>query len=114
MRITFTQSGGFAGAVRGCRIDTAALAPEERLHLETLVDASDLKESIDRHAEAGRDLRQYAIHIERDGATVRACCDDRSVPPALRPLLNALAARATPQRPGWEEDGPAEQHPLDA
>jgi hypothetical protein len=25
MRITFVQSGGFVGAIKGCRIDTAAL-----------------------------------------------------------------------------------------
>jgi hypothetical protein len=37
MRITFTQSGGFAGLVKGCRIDTLVLAADERVKVETPV-----------------------------------------------------------------------------
>ena len=47
MRITFTQSGGFVGAVRGCRIDAAVLPAEERLRLEGLVAESGLDATLE-------------------------------------------------------------------
>jgi hypothetical protein len=37
MLITFTQSGGFAGLMKGCRIDTAQL---ERAVVEKLVETA--------------------------------------------------------------------------
>lgn len=97
MRITFMQSGGFVGAVKGCVIDDAGLAPDERQELESLVAASGLTESGEHVSAAGRDLRQYDIVIERDGAVRRIVCDERSVPEAARPLVGFLAGRARPQ-----------------
>jgi hypothetical protein len=107
MQITFTQSGGFAGAVRGCRIDAAGLPAAERRILEELVAASGLDGSLERFAAAARDRQQYDIRIERDGGTVRVCCDDPCLPEAARPLVRYLAARAGPRRPGWEEEASA-------
>jgi hypothetical protein len=100
MRITFTQSGGFAGLVKGCRIDTAALGPEERRELEALVEGSGLEASGERFAETGRDLRHYEITIEREaGPAVRLTCDEQSLPAAAAPLVHWLATRARPQPP---------------
>ena len=96
MRITFTQSGGFVGALRGCRIDAAGLPVEERRLLEDLVAASGLDASFERFDDAARDRKQYEIHIDRDGGAVRVCCDDHCLPEAARPLVGFLAARATP------------------
>jgi len=104
MRITFTQSGGFVGAVRGCRIDAAALPADERQRLEELVADSGLDASLERFSETGRDRRQYEIRIDRDGAAVRVCCDDACLPEPARPLVRFLAERATPRRPGWDAD----------
>ena len=99
MRITFVQSGGFAGTIKGCQIDAADLALDERHELESLVAGSGLTESFERFSETGRDLRQYEIVIEQDAAVQRIACDDRSVPEAARPLVAFLAARARPQSP---------------
>jgi hypothetical protein len=96
MKITFTQSGGFTGAIKSCTIDAADLAPVEREELESLVAGSGLTESLERFSPAGRDLRQYDIVIERDAAVQRICCDERSVPEAARPLVGFLSARARP------------------
>jgi len=100
MRITFMQSGGFAGVLKGCTIEATDLAPEERQELESLVAASGLTESFERFSSAGRDLRQYEIVIEQHASVQRIVCDDRSVPEVMRPLLAFLVARARPQPPG--------------
>jgi len=99
MKITFVQSGGFAGMLKGCTIDATDLAPDERQELESLIATSGLTESLERFSPTGRDLRQYEIVIEQDAAVQRIACDDRSVPEAARPLVAFLAARARPQSP---------------
>ena len=100
MKITFLQSGGFAGMLKGCTIDTADLAADERQELESLIAASGLTESLERFSSAGRDLRQYEIVIEQHATVHRIVCDDRSVPESARPLVAFLAARARPQPAG--------------
>ena len=97
MKITFLQSGGFAGMLKGCTIDATDLAADERQELESLIAASGLTESFDRFSETGRDLRHYEIVIEQDAAVRRIVCDDHSVPAATRPLVAFLSARARPQ-----------------
>ena len=92
MRISFTQSGGFAGLLKCCRIDTAALGPDERARVESLVVASGWTESWERFSE-GRDRFQYEIGIERD-TTVHVVCDDSCVPPEARPLVAYLKEHA--------------------
>ena len=101
MQITFLQSGGFAGAMRGVRIDPATLPASEREELERLVAACGLDGSCERFAETGRDRRQYDLAIDRDGRIDRLSCDDGCLPEAARPLVAFLAARATPQGPGF-------------
>ena len=99
MRITFLQSGGFAGMIKGCEIVAADLAPDDRHELESLVAGSGLTESFEQFSATGRDLREYEIVIERDAAVQRIGCDERSVPEAARPLVAFLVARARPQSP---------------
>lgn len=101
MQITFLQSGGFAGAMRGVRIDPATLPASEREELERLVAACGLDGSCERFAETGRDRRQYDLAIDRDGRIDRLSCDDGCLPEAARPLVAFLAARATPQGPNF-------------
>ena len=97
MRITFMLSGGFAGAVRGCRIDTAGLAAADRVAVEGLVVASGLVASFERFAAAARDRRQYDLAIDRAETFVRVSCDDASLPDPARPLVAELVRRSTPQ-----------------
>ncbi|MFM7206267.1 MAG: protealysin inhibitor emfourin [Planctomycetaceae bacterium] len=97
MWITFMLSGGFAGQVRGCRIDTQTLAAGDRAALEALVIASGLVASFERFAAAARDRPQYDLAIERAEAFVRVSCDDASLPEPARPLVADLVGRSTPQ-----------------
>lgn len=108
MHITFLLSGGFAGRIQGCRIDTSALADADRIQLEALVAASGLDGAQEFFTDAGRDLRRYGIVIEAGGRAVRLECDERSVPAPVRPLLAALMARASPQPPSFELPAPPE------
>lgn len=104
MRITFVQSGGLVGALKGCRIDTVALPPDQRGEIESLVIASGITESFTRRSESARDVRQYQIAIERAAGVLRVTCDDRCLPEAARPLVGFLATKAVPQRPGFGDD----------
>jgi hypothetical protein len=101
MRITFMQSGGFVGTIKGCVLTAAELTSDERQELESLVVAGGLTGSSERFSEAGRDLRHYDIMIEQDTAVHRLSCDDRSVPEAVRPLVAFLQTRARPQPPDF-------------
>lgn len=98
MLIRFTQSGGFTGTVRGCRIDSADLEDEDRERLETLVEAAGWTESWQAFSE-GRDRWQYDIVIDRDAHAVHVVCDDSCVPAPARPLVAYLKDNARPQMP---------------
>jgi len=93
MLISFTQSGGFAGLVRRCRVDTGALESEERARVEGLVAAAGWADPWEGFSE-GRDRFQYEIAIEGDAAPVHVVCDDSCVPPEARPLVAYLKERA--------------------
>ena len=99
MKITFRQSGGFMGVVRGCTVDTSALAGAERTHVEALVQASTLTASFSRQTEGGRDRRQYEITIEYEATHVHVVCDDGCLPEPARPLIAYLAGCARPVAP---------------
>lgn len=99
MRITFIQSGGFAGAVRHACLDTAGLAADERHAVEALVTESGLTMSWERFASAARDLKRYEIVIAGAAGTIRVACDDRCLPDRARPLVGFLIARSRPGLP---------------
>jgi hypothetical protein len=99
MRISFTQSGGFAGLVSGCRIDTSTLDAAERATVEELVGGAGLDASCECLSDSCRDGRTYEIAIERTTTEVRAVFDDASLPEAVRPLVVYLRRHAKPQRP---------------
>ena len=78
--------------MKHCRVDTAALEPEERTRVEALVVAAGWEVSWEKFSE-GRDRFQYEIAIERE-TTVHVTCDDSCVPPEARPLVAYLKEHA--------------------
>jgi hypothetical protein len=94
MRVTFLQSGGVVGAVRGCELDSRSLAPDEARELEALVVSSGITESGEFLSPAGRDLRLYEIRVENGMNIVVATFDDRTLPERARPLLSLLRRHA--------------------
>jgi hypothetical protein len=95
MKISFTQSGGFAGLVLSCRIDTAVLEVTERETVERLVIAAGIEESCECVSETARDALTYEIVIERT-TQVRVVFDEIRLPEEARPLVAYLKGHARP------------------
>ena len=96
MHVKFVQSGGVAGAVRGCELDSASLAPAEARDLEALVESSGLVASGEFLSPGARDLRLYEIQVRRDSGAVSVKFDDQTLPAKARPLVSFLRQNATP------------------
>ena len=114
MKITFLESGGFAGGLRGCRLDAAALAASERAELERLVAGCGITTSCERFSSGGRDRRQYDLAIDRAGRVVRLSCDEACLPAEARPLVEFLVARAMPQGLDFELPAASDEAPAAA
>ena len=95
----FTQSGGFAGLVKGCDIDTATLSPENAKELEQLVKAAGISGSGELLSRSGRDLQQYEITIEDGTRKASVIVDDQSAPQSVKPLIGYLKKCAKPKAP---------------
>ncbi len=96
MKVSFRQSGGFAGLIRGVDLNTATMDAEQAAELEGLVTASGIEGSKKARTHAARDLVQYEITIEQDDQTSKLSFDDKTVPDAAQPLLKYLRAQARP------------------
>jgi hypothetical protein len=99
LKVTFEQSGGFAGLVKGCVLSADELPADVAAELHRLVASSGLDVSREDLSRGARDRRQIAITIDRGGERVAIVCDDGCTPEGARPLVAFLAARARPQRP---------------
>jgi malate synthase len=97
MRVKFVQSGGVIGAVRGCELESSALPPDDARELELLVQESGLSVSGEFVTAEARDLRRYAIEVERGAETVAVTFDDATLPERARPLVSYLRRNARPQ-----------------
>jgi hypothetical protein len=94
MKVRFRQSGGFAGLVLGCDLDTSTLPPAEAQELTRLVKQANLEKIQLRRSEKARDLQNYEVAVEGDGITAKATFDDMSVDANVEPLLDFLRQRA--------------------
>jgi Emfourin len=99
MKVAFLQSGGFAGLLRGCELDTAELPAAEAVKLRAMVEASGLRAGKSAPPPGARDLIGYEIRIETDDGELTAAFDDASVPAEAEPLLAYLRKRSTPRPP---------------
>jgi hypothetical protein len=97
VKLTFTQSGGFTGLIRGVTIDTRDLPEEEGRRLESLVRSSGLFDELPARKSAVRDAHQYELVIE-DGTNTRTVEFDETTKPAgAVALVKELKARSKPQ-----------------
>ena len=99
LRIRYVQSGGFAGLIRGCTIDAAALAPAAATVLKRLVKAASLGELKTARTQGVADLLLHDLAIETDAGTLHLSFDDLTLPRALKPLMAFLARRSKPLSP---------------
>lgn len=99
MKVHFQQSGGFAGMMRGCTLDTDAMDPGEAGTLEALVRQSSIRGMTTAQDPGARDVFAYEIDIEAEGETHHLTVDELSLTPEVVPLLEFLRTRARPQSP---------------
>ena len=97
MKIRFDQSGGYAGLLRGCEIDSTDLSPEKGEELEQLVKASAISTSGEHLSQSSRDLHQYEITIEDGDSKTSVVFDDETLPQSAKPLIGYLKKCAKPQ-----------------
>ena len=96
MQVSFRQSGGATGFVRGVDLDTARLDPATAGRLEELVRTSGIRGQTERVSDRARDLRQYEIVIRGEAGLASLVCDDATLPKKVRPLIRFLDAHAGP------------------
>jgi hypothetical protein len=97
VQVTFRQSGGFGGLLRGCDLDTEKMPPGEAAKVRALVEKFDLGEGASL-TERARDALVYEITLERGGARRKLLFDELSMPPSAVPLVEYLVERSSPRR----------------
>lgn len=99
MIVRFMQSGGYAGLLKGCELDTKTLPPEQAKELELLVETSAIPASGEFLSDSSRDLHQYEITIEDEASKSSVIFDDESLPQAAKPLIGYLKKYSKPKAP---------------
>lgn len=97
MRIRFTVSGGFAGTVKECVLDTTAMPPSERLRLEELVEPALQLPAGEFLSRQGRDLEQYEIDLDDGHVQVCFIYDSTTLVPSAKRLVAYLKKCARPR-----------------
>jgi Emfourin len=96
MIVRFSQSGGWAGLLKGCELDTKTLPPEKAEKLRQLVEASAIPASGEFLSDSSRDLQQYEITIEDGASKTSVVFDDESIPQSAKPLIGFLKKCSKP------------------
>lgn len=94
MKITYQQSGGYAGITKRYEADTATMDPTDGEALQALVEQAALQGSMTVLSNEARDVVLHDIRIEQAGKTDQLVVDDLTAPAALQPLLGFLKKRA--------------------
>jgi hypothetical protein len=97
MIVRFVQSGGYAGLLKGCELDTNTLPPDQAKELQELVGASAISASGEHISDSSRDLRQYEITIDDGASRTSVVFDDESIPQSAKPLIGYLKKCSRPQ-----------------
>ena len=99
MRITLTQTGGWANVQLGCTLDTAELSPEQAREVEALLSPPSLAILRSVGPAIGsepQDGLQYCLEAETEHGMEVACYGDAGKPDSLRRLLEALRPHFRP------------------
>lgn len=99
MIVRFMQSGGYAGLLRGCELDTKNLTAEQARELKQLVERSALPASGEFLSDSSRDLHQYEITIEDEGPKISVVFDDETLPQSARQMIGYLKKCSKPATP---------------
>jgi len=98
VRVQFTLSGGFAGAVRQCALDTASMDADEARALEALVKDADLSTPGEQRSDSGRDFEEYEISIDDGHGSVTVVRDQSTLSAGAKALVAYLKKCAKPAK----------------
>ncbi len=98
MKVSFSQTGGFAGLRREATLDSEQLSAEDNRALHDLVQQAGFFELPPKLAppQPGADRLQYNITVEANDRRHTVEVSDEAVPAQLQPLLEHLKANARP------------------
>lgn len=95
MKVTMTETGGWANVRRSCTVDTCQLSAELARPLETALHNPELFQNWPAPF-AARDAKQVTIIVYIDGSEQRASFSEAAPPPQARPLLEMLRPYCKP------------------
>jgi hypothetical protein len=102
MKVQFLQSGGFAGLIRHCALDTKTMDADEAATLQRLVQEANLSAPrATRHAvsRSARDLEEYQISVDDGGEGLTVVHDQSTLPAEAKALIGYLKKCAKPGQP---------------
>jgi hypothetical protein len=97
MKITFWQTGGFAGLNKVAEINSEQLSDQECELLSLLVNQSTFFEIPEPVQQVRPDEEQYAITIESSGRSRTLHVGRSQLPDQIKPLIEYVAKRAVYQ-----------------
>jgi hypothetical protein len=100
VKITFRQSGGFAGLIQGCELESDDLSPDERARLLQLVDACErATRSAPQAPSRARDAMTYRLNVDRPKAGALRLAFDETTSPECDRLVEFLQKYVGPRKP---------------
>ena len=99
MRVRFVQSGGFAGTIRHCTLDTETMSAEDARKLEDLVRQAQLTEPAEARSRSARDLEEYQVSVEDAAGKATIVRDQSTLQPEAKALVAYLKKCAKPGLP---------------
>jgi emfourin len=97
-KLSFRQSGGIGGLIRGCDLDSATLDATEANELSALLSQSGL-DALRASQRPHPDAIEYWISITDEAGTRERVFGGADMTPQLRPLLRYLQSRSHPCPP---------------
>ena len=99
MKISFVQSGGFAGIIRGCDLDTEQLDKKEAKKLLDMVQSSGVRTVGLKRSKPRPDVIQYRLTFLDESGEQEIVFDDMSVSDQVYPLVEYLQRLSKPRKP---------------
>lgn len=96
MKIRLRQSGGFAGLVRGCDVDTTLVEPKAAKDIEAAAARCLISPGLSKAVAA--DVFVYEIRVAEDNQDRLLKCDDGTMTAELHQLIEQLSKYVKPVR----------------
>ncbi len=99
MRLKFVQSGGYAGLIKGCEIDTSTLKGSTVSSLHFLINIIRTNKKMNDIRSDIVDQFNYELEIVEGKKIFQITCNEESLPKELEPLITYLKKKSKPINP---------------